>query len=95
MLSLLYFFDYLKITFGRDNFGKVGGCGSISDKKVFDKDLFIYMGSSYTQVFLFWYKTIYEVKNNKTIDIGNEIKVYGETYDEKIGGKDLIKKYMK
>ena len=63
-------------------------------KKVFDNETFyiIYnMGSSYTQVSLVSYKTIYEVKNNKTVDIGNEIKVYGEAYDEKLGGKRFDK----
>ena len=59
-------------------------------KKVFYNETFyiIYnMGSSYTQSSLVSFRTIFETKNNKTVDIGNEIKVYGETYDEKLGGK--------
>ena len=63
-------------------------------KKVFNNETFyiIYnMGSSYTQVSLISYRTIYEVKNNKTVDIGNEIKIYGESYDEKLGGKRFDK----
>ena len=49
------------------------------------------MGSSYTQVSLISYRTIYEMKNNKSVDIGNEIKIYGESYDEKLGGKRFDK----
>ena len=63
-------------------------------KKVFNNETFyiIYnMGSSYTQVSLVSFRTIYEVKNNKTVDIGNEIKIYGESYDEKLGGKRFDK----
>ena len=63
-------------------------------KKVFDNETFyiIYnMGSSYTQVSLISYRTIYEMKNNKSVDIGNEIKIYGESYDEKLGGKRFDK----
>ena len=63
-------------------------------KKVFDNETFyiIYnMGSSYTQVSLISYRTIYEMKKNKSVDIGNEIKVYGESYDEKLGGKRFDK----
>ena len=59
-------------------------------KKVFYNETFyiIYnMGSSYTQSSLISFRTIFETKNNKTVDIGNEIRVYGETYDEKLGGK--------
>ena len=67
-------------------------------KKVFENETFyiIYnMGSSFTQVSLVSYKTIYEVKNNKTVDVGNEIKVYGESYDEKLGGKRFDKNLIK
>ena len=63
-------------------------------KKVFYNETFyiIYnMGSSYTQVSLISYRTIYEMKNNKSVDIGNEIKIYGESYDEKLGGKRFDK----
>ena len=63
-------------------------------KKTFENETFyiIYnMGSSYTQVSLISYKTIYELKNNKSVDIGNEIKIYGESYDEKLGGKRFDK----
>jgi hypoxia up-regulated 1 len=63
-------------------------------KKVFDNETFyiIYnMGSSYTQVSLISFKTIYEMKNNKSVDIGNEIKIYGESYNEKLGGKRFDK----
>ena len=63
-------------------------------KRVFDNETFyiIYnMGSSYTQVSLISYRTIYEMKKNKSVDIGNEIKVYGESYDEKLGGKRFDK----
>ena len=59
-------------------------------KKVFNNETFyiIYnMGSSYTQTSLISFRTIYETKNNKSEDIGNEIKIYGEAYDEKLGGK--------
>ena len=35
------------------------------------------MESSYTQISLVSYKNIYEVQNNRTVNIGNEIKVYG------------------
>ena len=59
-------------------------------KKVFNNETFyiIYnMGSSYTQTSLISFRTIYETKNNKSVDIGNEIKIYGEAYDEKLGGK--------
>jgi molecular chaperone DnaK (HSP70) len=34
-------------------------------------------------------------KNNKNVDVGNEIKVYGETYDEKLGGKYFDKNLYK
>ena len=27
------------------------------------------------------------MKNNKSVDIGNEIRIFGESYNEKIGGK--------
>ena len=67
-------------------------------KKVFNNETFyiIYnMGSSYTQVSLVSFKTIYELKNNKSVDIGNEIKVYGESYDEKLGGKRFDKNLCK
>ena len=63
-------------------------------KKVFNNETFyiIYnMGSSYTQVSLISFRTIFELKNNKTVDIGNEIKIYGESYDEKLGGKRFDK----
>ena len=63
-------------------------------KKVFDNETFyiIYnMGSSYTQVSLISYRTIYEKKNNKTVDVGNEIRIFGESYDEKLGGKRFDK----
>ena len=67
-------------------------------KKVFENETFyiIYnMGSSYTQASLISFKTIYEVKNNKTVDIGNEIRVLGESYDEKLGGKRFDKNLVK
>jgi molecular chaperone DnaK (HSP70) len=41
------------------------------------------------------FRTIFEKKNNKNVDIGNEIKVYGETYDEKLGGKYFDKNLYK
>ena len=67
-------------------------------KKVFDNETFyiIYnMGSSYTQVSLISYRTIFEKKNNKTVDVGNEIRVFGESYDEKLGGKRFDKNLVK
>ena len=71
-------------------------------KRKFEKESFyiIYnMGSSFTQVSLISYKTLYDIKNNKTVDIGNEIKIYGESYNEKLGGKcfdkNLIELLMK
>jgi len=67
-------------------------------KKVFDNETFyiIYnMGSSYTQVSLISYRTIFEKKNNKTVDIGNEIRIFGESYDEKLGGKRFDKNLVK
>ena len=67
-------------------------------KKVFNNETFyiIYnMGSSYTQVSLISFRTIYELKNNKSVDIGNEIKIYGESYDEKLGGKRFDKNLCK
>ena len=67
-------------------------------KKVFYNETFyiIYnMGSSYTQSSLISFKTIFETKNNKSVDIGNEIKIYGETYDEKLGGKYFDKNLCK
>ena len=67
-------------------------------KQVFNNETFyiIYnMGSSYTQVSLISFKTIYELKNNKSVDIGNEIKIYGESYDEKLGGKRFDKNLCK
>ena len=67
-------------------------------KKVFDNETFyiIYnMGSSYTQVSLISFRTIFELKNNKTVDIGNEIRIYGESYDEKLGGKRFDKNLCK
>ena len=53
------------------------------------------MGSSYTQCSLVSFRTIFEKKNNKNVDVGNEIKVYGETYDEKLGGKYFDKNLYK
>ena len=67
-------------------------------KRVFynEKLYIIYnMGSSYTQTSLVSFKTNFENKNNKTVDIGNEIKIYGETYDEKLGGKYFDKNLCK
>ena len=67
-------------------------------KKVFYNETFyiIYnMGSSYTQSSLISFKTIFEMKNNKSVEIGNEIKIYGETYDEKLGGKYFDKNLCK
>ena len=58
-------------------------------KKIFeDEQYFIFynMGSSYTQASLVSIKTLYETKNNKTVDIGNEVKVLGETWNRKLGG---------
>jgi len=67
-------------------------------KKVFYKEtfyIFYNMGSSYTQCSLVSFRTIFEKKNNKNVDIGNEIKVYGEIYDEKLGGKYFDKNLYK
>ena len=67
-------------------------------KKVFENETFyiIYnMGSSFTQASLVSFKTIYEKKNNKSVDIGNEIKIYGESYNEKIGGKAFDKNMVR
>ena len=67
-------------------------------KKVFENETFyiIYnMGSSFTQASLVSFKTIYEKKNNKSVDIGNEIKIYGESYNEKIGGKVFDKNMVR
>ena len=67
-------------------------------KKVFYNETFyiIYnMGSSYTQTSLISFKTIFEVNNNKSVDIGNEIRIYGEAYDEKLGGKYFDKNLCK
>ena len=67
-------------------------------KKVFNNETFyiIYnMGSSYTQASLVSFRTIYEMKNNKTVDVGNEIRVFAETYDEKLGGKYFDKNLCK
>ena len=67
-------------------------------KKMFDNETFyiIYnMGSSYTQVSLISYRTIFEKKNNKTVDVGNEIRIFGESYDEKLGGKRFDKNLVK
>ena len=67
-------------------------------KKVFENETYyiIYnMGSSFTQTSLVSFKTIYEIKNNKTVDIGNEIKIFGESYNEKIGGKSFDKNMVR
>ena len=67
-------------------------------KKVFENETFyiIYnMGSSFTQASLVSFKTIYEKKNNKSVDVGNEIKIYGESYNEKIGGKVFDKNMVR
>ena len=67
-------------------------------KKVFENETFyiIYnMGSSFTQASLVSFRTIYEKKNNKSVDIGNEIKIYGESYNEKIGGKVFDKNMVR
>ena len=67
-------------------------------KKVFNNETYyiIYnMGSSYTQVSLISYRTIFEQKNNKTVDLGNEIRIFGESYDEKLGGKRFDKNLVK
>ena len=67
-------------------------------KKVFYNETFyiIYnMGSSYTQTSLISFKTIFEMKNNKSVDVGNEIKIYEEAYDEKLGGKYFDKNLCK
>ena len=67
-------------------------------KKVFENETFyiIYnMGSSFTQASLVSFKTIYEKKNNKSVDVGNEIKIYGESYNEKIGGKAFDKNMVR
>ena len=63
-------------------------------KKIFNNEtfyIFYNMGSSYTQVSLVSFKTIFQNKNNKTVDVGNEIKIFGESYDEKLGGKGFDK----
>ena len=67
-------------------------------KKIFENETYyiIYnMGSSFTQVSLVSFKTIYEKKNNKTTDIGNEIRIFGESYNEKIGGKVFDKNMVR
>lgn len=67
-------------------------------KKIFENETYyiIYnMGSSFTQVSLVSFRTIYEKKNNKTTDIGNEIRVFGESYNEKIGGKVFDKNMVR
>ena len=71
-------------------------------KKVFENETYyiIYnMGSSFTQTSLVSFKTLYEMKNNKSVDIGNEIRIFGESYNEKIGGKvfdrNMVKLMMK
>ena len=67
-------------------------------KKIFENETYyiIYnMGSSFTQTSLVSFRTIYETKNNKTIDIGNEIRIFGESCNEKIGGKVFDKNMVK
>ena len=67
-------------------------------KKIFENETYyiIYnMGSSFTQTSLVSFKTIYDKKNNKTVDIGNEIRIFGESYNEKIGGKVFDKNMVK
>ena len=71
-------------------------------KKNFENETFyiIYnMGSTTTDVSLISYKTLYNIKDNKTIDLGNQIKIYGEFCNEKLGGKyfdkNLIEFIMK
>jgi hypoxia up-regulated 1 len=67
-------------------------------KKVFENETYyiIYnMGSSFTQTSLVSFKTLYEMKNNKSVDIGNEIRIFGESYNEKIGGKAFDKNMVK
>lgn len=67
-------------------------------KKIFENETYyiIYnMGSSFTQTSLVSFRTIYETKNNKTIDIGNEIRIFGESFNEKIGGKVFDKNMVK
>ena len=67
-------------------------------KKIFENETYyiIYnMGSSFTQVSLVSFRTIYEKKNNKTVDIGNEIRIFGESYNEKIGGKVFDKNMIR
>ncbi len=71
-------------------------------KKNFENETFyiIYnMGSTTTDVSLISYKTLYNIKDNKTIDLGNQIKIYGEYCNEKLGGKyfdkNLIEFIMK
>ena len=46
------------------------------------------MGSSFTQTSLVSFKTLYEMKNNKSVDIGNEIRIFGESFNEKIDYQD-------
>ena len=43
----------------------------------------------------YYIKTLYEMKNNKSVDIGNEIRIFGESYNEKIGGKVFDKNMVK
>ena len=71
-------------------------------KKVFENEqyfIFYNMGGSYTQASLVSFKTVYETRNNNTVDIGNEIKVLGEAWNKKLGGsrfnKNLIEIMMK
>ena len=67
-------------------------------KKIFENETYyiIYnMGSSFTQTSLVSFRTIYETKNNKTVDIGNEIRIFGESFNEKIGGKVFDKNMVK
>ena len=67
-------------------------------KKIFENETYyiIYnIGSSFTQTSLVSFKTIYEMKNNKSVDIGNEIRIFGESYNEKIGGKVFDKNMVR
>ena len=63
-------------------------------KKVYEKEqffIFYNIGGSFTQVSLVSYKTLYEEKNNNTVDIGNEVNVIGEAWDRTLGGHSFDK----
>lgn len=71
-------------------------------KKVFEKEeyfIFYNMGGSYTQASLVSFKTVYDTFLNKTVDVGNQVRVIGETWNKELGGhrfdKTLVELMMK